>query len=335
MRRQQLEIVVIKAVERVLTGLGNEDSLIEFKSEWPDASKARQLAGHANSARGEEIVWIIGVDEKARTLTAPEPPDLAKWWAQLSKRFDGQVAPEITDLAVPVGDGGLVTALLFQTDRSPYLVTVHGGAVEREIPMRDGTRTRSATRFEVLKLLSPAASVPQLAVLEASAEASETSVRGREWWSVEGKLGIYVDQKIEESCFFPLHEMSGTLEAISKEGEIYSIPLELSNSYSTPMSAASRTGVEWRSDGVMAAGPTALTVRFLASNENALPGEIAAAATCVVKITLGVAGARRQTKVISRFSVADLQEFAVRRGRGRTEPDGRKRVLRMRQIDGL
>ena len=174
MRRQQLELITIKAVERVLSGERNEDSLIELKSEWPEVSKARQLAGHANSARGEEIIWIIGVDERSRRLSKPIPQDLAQWWAQMSKKFDGQVVPEMMDLAVPIGDEGSVTALAFQTDRSPYLITVQGGAVEREIPIRDGTRTRSATRYEVLRLLIPAASVPTLTPLGASAGASES-----------------------------------------------------------------------------------------------------------------------------------------------------------------
>jgi hypothetical protein len=133
MRRQQLEIITIRAVEHVLNGQSNEDSLIEFKATWPETTKVRQLAGHANSARSEEILWIIGVDEKNHTLTSPERQDPAQWWAQMCKRFDGLVAPEMMDLVVPIGESDAVTSLLFQTDRSP---------LRNYGPLRGSGRTR-------------------------------------------------------------------------------------------------------------------------------------------------------------------------------------------------
>lgn len=64
MRIQQVEEKVLNAVETVLAGGSVEDSRIECKSDWPSVDKVRQLAGHANAARGETIIWIIGIDEK-------------------------------------------------------------------------------------------------------------------------------------------------------------------------------------------------------------------------------------------------------------------------------
>ncbi len=160
LRPQQLEARVIELVDLVLAGGRIEDDLVECKSQWPDPqqrSSARQLAGHANKARGEPILWLIGLDENTHTLTQPRPVEVADWWAAVASRFDPP-APELEHhLVIPVGEGQAATALRFLTDRSPYVITGGGenGSLEREVPIRDGTRTRSARRDELLRLLIP------------------------------------------------------------------------------------------------------------------------------------------------------------------------------------
>ena len=50
-----------------------EDATVELKAEWLEPVKAaRRLGGHANAARGANILWLIGVDEtKPGTLRNP------------------------------------------------------------------------------------------------------------------------------------------------------------------------------------------------------------------------------------------------------------------------
>ena len=70
-----------------------EDSHVECKASWPDVNNiARQLAGHANAAKGEPVLWLIGVDEKGGTIPGAEHKELNNWYPQLVKEFDG-VAP--------------------------------------------------------------------------------------------------------------------------------------------------------------------------------------------------------------------------------------------------
>ncbi|MFE3382662.1 ATP-binding protein [Streptomyces anulatus] len=307
MRRTQIELLTIQAVDRVLNGLGNEDSRIEFKSVWPEPEKYRQLAGHANSARGEEILWIIGVDEKGGRLTHPEPVDLATWWARMSKNFDGQVVPELADLQVPV-EGGMVTALLFQTDRTPYVVNTKGGGGEKEIPIRDGTRTRSASRFEVLRLLSPAVVLPQCVLLKASANASER-VFQRKRWQIDGTAVLYVDQKVGESTFFPLHEMQG-LVTLKRDAEVLSsMALKLAGPWS---GVDQQHGTTWRSDGALSDGPTALDVTFLATGYESLPREVLSATRFDLSMTLGVAGTDRKVRISTHFVPHEVVESPSR-----------------------
>lgn len=165
MWRQRLESRVRDLVEHAQAGKPLEDSLVELKREWPGPAKAsRRIAAHANAARGEEIIWIIGIDEKSGRVHGVEPEELANWWPQVQNRFDEDVAPEMRHIFVSTPHGRLA-ALAFDTDRGPYVIKVSQDPVTREVPWRDGTRTRTARRSELLKVLLPAASVPTAAVV--------------------------------------------------------------------------------------------------------------------------------------------------------------------------
>lgn len=121
MRKREVDDRVLAAVNKITRGGRFEDALIECKSEWPRPEKARQLAAHANSAHGAEIIWIVGVDEKTHTLTSPEPVDLANWWSEFSRSFD-EVSPGLDDYIVRIGHDQFVTALVFSTDQAPYII---------------------------------------------------------------------------------------------------------------------------------------------------------------------------------------------------------------------
>jgi hypothetical protein len=163
-------------VERVKSSQPIEDARVELKAQWPAAEKAaRRIAGHANAARGGPILWLIGVDETTGVVGA-QVNELATWFPQVESRFDG-LAPEHVDVNVPV-DGQTVVALYFETERAPFVVKnaafgqKGGGPVELEVPWRDGTSVRSARRSEMVRMLSPLASNPEIEVLVAHLESA-------------------------------------------------------------------------------------------------------------------------------------------------------------------
>jgi hypothetical protein len=169
MRRSVIEARVLEIVERVTQGGRVEDDLVECKSQWlDDAYKAaRRIAAQANSAQGESILWIIGLDEDANRLIGAREVDLAQWWPQVEKWFD-EVTPELTSFMVPVVEGVSVCALAFRTDRAPYVVKTDGkGPIHREVPWRSGTSTRSAKRRELLRILLPAIALPEVELVSA------------------------------------------------------------------------------------------------------------------------------------------------------------------------
>lgn len=190
-----LEAWVLRVVDQVAHGGHSEDSRVELKREWPKpANAARLLAGHANAARGASILWIIGLDERAGVYGAPKE-ELANWYSGVKQCFDG-VAPDLYDLSVVVGEKTLV-ALLFETDRAPYVVrnptygSQGGGSVEREVPWREGRSTFSARREHLVRLLVPAMDLPEVEVLSCTVSVpsgQNSDATDVETWHLSGAL---------------------------------------------------------------------------------------------------------------------------------------------------
>lgn len=85
----------------------------------------------------------------------------------MASQFD-EIAPSLQDLAIPYR-GVTVVALLFETDRAPFVVkNPKPGPVDWEVPWREGTMTRSARRTNLVRLLSGLTSLPDVELLGAS-----------------------------------------------------------------------------------------------------------------------------------------------------------------------
>jgi hypothetical protein len=165
MRPNQIEAWALRVVDAVEKGAPVEDSRVELKAVWPDPKKAaRRIAGHANAAHGEPILWLIGVDEKTGAVGV-DKQDLSKWWPQVESQFDA-LAPRCVDLNVPVR-GVWVVALLMETDRAPFVVNNPAANMDKEVPWREGTSVRSARRADLIRLLEPSEKLPDVDLLYA------------------------------------------------------------------------------------------------------------------------------------------------------------------------
>lgn len=218
MNTTQFEAIVIQAVDALRSEASPEDDRIEFKRGWPTPDKARQLAAAANQAQGDHIIYVIGVDERDGTVHPTDGTDPATWWTQLEARFD-QVAPELVrHINVQVSSDEHVVGLLFRTDRAPYVVKVNnGGAVEREIPIRSGTRTRSAKRHELLRMLLPSIGLPSMTPVSAQLGLTNTD-------RLDALVFVFFAHLSEAPVFFPWHDarIIATAGDITAEGEFSS-----------------------------------------------------------------------------------------------------------------
>ncbi len=97
MKPIEIESWALRVLEKVEKHSPIEDSLVELKTTWIDAAKAaRRIAGHANAARGESILWLIGVDEE-NGIVGANHQELSNWLSTVQSHFDG-----ITESRMPL-----------------------------------------------------------------------------------------------------------------------------------------------------------------------------------------------------------------------------------------
>jgi hypothetical protein len=222
-----------------------EDAWVEVKGAFPSDTRsiARQLAGHANTARGEPILWVFGLDER-RGVVGVSYAELANWWPQVAAHFDGE-APAFADANVRA-EGRALVALVFDTTAAPFVVrtTTSEGAGEgkdRDVPWREGTRTRSARRHEMLGLLVPWIRVPEYEVIDVYAD-SRPSARQEEAslsldWSID--LWLYLAPISPEPVVLPFHHTRMWVRS-ADDGEAWAAP-RVFISIPNPQGAAFRT----------------------------------------------------------------------------------------------
>lgn len=209
MKKQEIEFKVLDIIERLDKGQPIEDDTIELKAEWPrdHFRAARRIAAHANSARGEPILWLIGIDEKKGVVGA-DFEELSIWFAKVRSRFDQLLAPNLISLSVPY-DGKTVVALLFETERSPFVIRIpdSSGIITHEVPWREANSTRSARRSDLIKLLYPIQKKPSLEVLDGKIELQKAiagmNQSGAYQWNLSMK--VYFVTYSNETVVIPFH----------------------------------------------------------------------------------------------------------------------------------
>lgn len=219
MRKVEIEARVLRIADAVTAGQHIEDSLVELKAKWPEdaARAARRIAGHLNASRGEDVLWVIGLDEASGIVGAPTS-DTAAWWGAVQAHFDERT-PELVDVVVQAGQGLTVVALHFSAEAVPVVVrnsafgVAGGGAVEREVPWRDGTSVRSARRSDLLRMLVPRTATPRVEILSACVNAGIERPRRDEnsllvQWQVD--VSAYMECPLRTSVVIPWHRASVT-----------------------------------------------------------------------------------------------------------------------------
>jgi hypothetical protein len=214
MKSIEIESWALRICEQVDQHVLVEDVRVEIKATWPDAVKtARRLAGHANAARGEAILWLVGADED-RGVVGANYEELSNWFSVVQSQFD-DIAPSLQNLNISY-HGKTVAALCFDTSRFPYVVknsafkNAAGGPVELETPWREGTKTRSATRSDLVLLLSPLVRIPKFEILAGDIRfvpAADGSLHTR----LDFHLAAYVVAMSEAPLTIPFHKCAAVL----------------------------------------------------------------------------------------------------------------------------
>ena len=254
----EIERWALRVADQVASRGHAEDSLVELKATWPDpVDAARKIAAHANAARGATVLWIIGIDEEDGVCGATVL-EVADWLAAVVGQFDG-VYPEMTNVNVAL-ERGTIVALAFNTDRAPYVVRnprfgqPHGGAIKWEVPWREGSSTRTATRHDLLRLLAPLQPLPDIECLDfrvrVAEEPTDSVLRVHKWYA-EGSL--YVAPVSGTTVTIPSHRSSVMVREPDAPEDTYFQTLHLyvhDKSESNPV-AANHAGATIKNPGML------------------------------------------------------------------------------------
>jgi hypothetical protein len=212
MKSIELNSWALEFLGRVERRVPIEDFRVEAKKGWPDPSTvwtARQLAGHANAARGENILWLIGADEKSGKVVGAKREELSDWLAQVKSYFESEY-PTLQDQIIDY-NGITVIALCFDTSRFPYVIInpAHGKVkreFELEVPWREGTAVRSAKRNDLVLMLTPLIRLPKLQLLRGQVDSVTSGGK-----AIAFTLSFYVVPVGSESITFPFHRCNARL----------------------------------------------------------------------------------------------------------------------------
>jgi hypothetical protein len=216
--RLQMEAQIREILARFRDGdRGHEDLFVELKRELPsDALRAaRRIAALCNSAHGAEALWIVGVEEKTGQAhpAAQQNIDIGRWWPQIQRCFD-DVTPDVRHVIVHIDDGYPVIGLFFTTDQAPYVIKLPDGLTQKEIPWREATNTRSATRREIVRMLAPAVDTPVIDHIQTSLSykrfVADSHVRDSITARLRLDMQLFVDATRQVA--FPMHRQELSIQ---------------------------------------------------------------------------------------------------------------------------
>jgi hypothetical protein len=164
---RELEFLGLRQLERIGRREAPEPGCDAMLT-WPKpALAARRLAAQANAARGQRLLWIIGMDRLGKRR-ASDLKGWRKWQDALRPFFDGLV-PEMDGLVVPVEGGPDLVMIGIQTTRAPFVVRSKAVDEALEVPWydREAGEVRSASRFDLVRMFTPLGELPHFEVLEA------------------------------------------------------------------------------------------------------------------------------------------------------------------------
>lgn len=215
MRKIDVEHWVIELTDRILKKQPVEDFRVELKKEFVDDPNkmARRIAGHANAAGGDPILWVIGIDEKNSKATGVNSSDFLDWFRKIKAEFI-EIWPEPKEINVPY-NGVTLVGILFETDRAPYLIKnqsfgkAGGGPISHEVPWRSATEVITAKREHLLRILVPVVKVPTLEFTSANIHFEKTNKKNMFKIWLEAK--IYVTPHNLDKLIFPNNKVSAII----------------------------------------------------------------------------------------------------------------------------
>jgi hypothetical protein len=179
----------------------------------------------------------------------------------MQSQFDG-VTPSLTEISVQVDDKNL-WALAFDTSRAPFVVKNPtfgkdgGGSISREVPWREGTSVRSATRSDLIRLLTPVSHVPDIEILDGAGTLSKDNSypNSPERVNLRFYFSLYVTPKGAHPTVIPFHRCSCRFAHNERELTQFQISINAPSRYGPGGFQPDTLSIERSGDEVAIHGP--------------------------------------------------------------------------------
>lgn len=207
MTSQEIEVWALQIIDRVEKNQPIEDSRVELKADWANKDPhktARQIAGHANAAMGDNILWLLGLDETRGAIGLDNDVESSNWHSSIKKHFQEVAPTPLKSINIPY-QNKTIYAILFETNRAPYLITnPKGGKIEYEVPWRELNSIRTARRHDLLKILVPKSKLPNIEILGIRPR----NVKHPKADTFSCRFNLYITPQEGNPVVFPLHKCS-------------------------------------------------------------------------------------------------------------------------------
>ncbi|QDU63378.1 hypothetical protein Pan216_42560 [Planctomycetes bacterium Pan216] len=251
MDSRQVHAKVNDIARVVRNGGKQEDSFSELKLSLPDSGKhriARQIAGAANAAMDQEILFIVGIDESAEKKVEQHQEDEISSILPSIMKYLGEPKPRLKFAQnVILEDGGeSVVALVFHTDESPYRVQFEKDPNKYEVPWRDGTITRSAYHSDLLRILNKRVKTPELIARDATFSKMTYTVSGTsiETLCYKGIIEVLIEYQGASSVLVDTGRLSCKVDGQTSIVQIFNV-----KDSTAPRVVASKGGIIIHSSG--------------------------------------------------------------------------------------
>jgi hypothetical protein len=188
-----------------------------------------RITAQANAARGEDFLWLIGIDPgKPDPFVEITNIDPDAWLREVESYFVDNHHPEWRCFQVAYNGKG-VYVIAFGTSDFPFLISLKKynqkggcpeGVAEAELPWRAGTGTQSATRQQILSLLYRVPPLPDIEVL------GSEFLPNKLHFDRDFYVKLYVIPRSRDPVVIPIHRVQWTIRLPNGVEQIFDASCE-------------------------------------------------------------------------------------------------------------
>lgn len=205
--RDHIYNIIARGKKGQLIESDNVEAKLSFSNKEDEKERvARQIAGCANAALGNEFTFLFGVREESFEvvgISKEQLGELPAWWNGIKKHF-AFIVPRYKTYVISyddLDDDLSLVALIFDTSNPPYMVK-NSHRIKKdvmyEILWREGNEARPATHEDIVGMLRTASLIPEHDAIDVFLTCGKKS-------TLDLTASIYVTSRTQRTIVLPFY----------------------------------------------------------------------------------------------------------------------------------